>query len=97
MAIFGTKFTFTGSSDYPVCDCCGKTNLSRAVMVRNEEGAQFNVGCICAAKVMRQRYQGKNIRLSTAAVLSIGKAASSSQAWKDRNGYSLTSFQLVSA
>lgn len=49
-------------------------------MVRNEEGAQFNVGCICAAKVMRQRYQGKNVRLSATAVLSIGKAASSSQA-----------------
>ena len=46
MEIEGTTFTVAGTSDYPVCDCCGKTNLTRAVMVRNECGEEFNVGCI---------------------------------------------------
>ena len=97
MAIQGNIFTVAGTSDYPVCDCCGKTNLTRAVMVCNEFGEEFNVGCICASKVLRQRYQGKNLRLSTAAVLSIGKAAGASKEWKARNGYQSCSFQLVAA
>ena len=49
MAIEGITFTIAGTSDYPVCECCGKTNLTRAVMVRNECGEEFNVGCICAS------------------------------------------------
>lgn len=97
MAINGTTFTVCGTSDYPVCDCCGKSNLTRAVMVRNECGEEFNVGCICASKVMRQRYQGKNLRVSPAAVLSKGKAAGSSKEWQARNGYGSASFQLVVA
>jgi hypothetical protein len=95
--INGMTFTVAGSSDYPVCDCCGKTNLTRAVVVRNENGEEFNVGCICASKVMRQRYQGKNHKLSASAVLSMGKAAKASTAWKERNGYGAHSFQLVAA
>ena len=87
MAIEGTTFTVAGTSDYPVCDCCGKTNLTRAVMVRNECGEEFNVGCICASKVLRQMYQGKRHKLSPNAVLSIGRSASASAAWKQRNGW----------
>ncbi|WP_295986364.1 hypothetical protein [uncultured Variovorax sp.] len=97
MAIQGTLFTVAGTSDYPVCDCCGKTNLTRAVMVRNEFGEEFNVGCICASKVLRQRYQGKNFKISTAAVISMGKAAKASPEWRARNGYGNHSFQLVAA
>ena len=55
--IEGQSFTVTGSTDYPVCDCCGKTNLTRAVAVTNEHGEEFNVGCICASQLMRQVYQ----------------------------------------
>ena len=87
MAIQGTTFTVAGTSDYPVCDCCGKSNLTRAVMVRNECCEEFNVGCICASKVLRQRYQGKNYKMSPAAVLSAGKMASASPAWKQRNNW----------
>ena len=72
--INGTKFTMVGTSDYPVCDCCGKTNLVRAVVVRNEDSEEFNVGVICASKVLRQMY--------------MGKAARASDEWKKRNGYS---------
>ena len=97
MAIEGTTFTVSGTSDYPVCDCCGKTNLTRAVTVRNECGEEFNVGCICASKVLRQCYRGKKHRISTAAVISIGKAAQASKEWQERNGYGSASFQLVAA
>lgn len=86
--IEGQYFTVTGSTDYPVCDCCGKTNLTRAVAVTNEHGEEFNVGCICASKLMRQMYQGKRHKLSPNAVLSIGRSASASTAWKQRNGWS---------
>ena len=95
MAIEGTTFTVSGTSDYPVCDCCGKTNLTRAVMVRNEHGEEFNVGCICASKVLRQVYQGKRLKVSVGAVLSMGKMASASAAWKQRNGWSAS--RLVAA
>jgi hypothetical protein len=97
MAFEGNTFTVVGTSDYPICDCCGKTNLTRAVMVINEFGDEYNIGCICASKVLRQRYKGKNLRMSTAAVISMGKAAKASQDWKDRNGYGSASFELVSA
>lgn len=97
MAIEGSIFTVSGTSDYSVCDCCGKTNLTRAVMVRNEYGEEFNVGCICASKMLRQCYRGKKHRISTAAVISIGKAARASKEWQERNGYGSASFQLVAA
>lgn len=93
----GTKFKVIGTSDYPVCDCCGKTNLTRAVGVENEFGEAFNVGVICASKLLRQRYQGNNHKLSTAALMSIGKAAKASDEWKKRNGYGSASFELVAA
>lgn len=93
--IQGKTFTVTGATDYPVCDCCGKSNLTRAVAVTNEHGEEFNVGCICASKLMRQVYQGKRHKLSPAAVLSIGKGAGASPAWKQRNAWRQS--QLVAA
>lgn len=95
--IEGTKFKVTGSTDYPVCDCCGKTNLTRAVAVTNEHGEEFNVGCICASKLLRQLYRGKKEKVSTSAIMAMGKAAKSSAEWRERNGYSSHSFQLVAA
>lgn len=83
----GTKFKMIGTSDYPVCDCCGKTNLTRAVNVENEFGDAFNIGVICASKVLRQVYQGKKLPVSQAAVISMGKAAKASPEWRARNGY----------
>jgi hypothetical protein len=83
----GTKFSMIGTSDYPVCDCCGKTNLTRAVVVANEFGEEFNIGAICASKVLRQVYQGKKRPVSTAAIISMGKGAKASAEWKSRNGW----------
>ena len=37
--------------------------------------------------VLRQRYQNKNYKMSPAAVLSAGKMASASPAWKQRNNW----------
>lgn len=70
----GSTFKVLGTTDYPVCDCCGKTNLTRAVGLENEFGESFNVGVICASKLLRQRYMGKNHKVSPDAVLSMGKA-----------------------
>jgi len=97
MKIDGTAFRVTGSTDYPVCDCCGKTNLTRAVAVANEFGEEFNVGCICASKLLRQVYQGKKVKISADAVMSIGKAAKASPEWQARNNYWAHSFALVAA
>lgn len=91
----GTQFKMVGSSDYPVCDCCGKTNLTRAVVVANEFSEEFNIGVICASKVLRQVYRGKRLPVSVGAIVSMGKAAKASGAWKARNGY--TAPQLVAA
>lgn len=71
----GSKYKVLGTSDYPVCDCCGKTNLTRAVGLENEFGETFNVGVICASKLLRQSYYGKTYKVSTAAVISMGQRA----------------------
>ena len=87
MAIRGNQFKVTGASVYPICDCCGKTNLTRAVVLRNEDGEEFNVGCICASKVFRQPYQGRKLPISVGAVIAKGKAASRTDAWRTGRGY----------
>jgi len=71
--ISGQKYRVIGSSDYPVCDCCGKTNLTRAVGLESEDGETINVGVICASKLLRQHYMGKTYPVSPDAVLSIGR------------------------
>lgn len=71
--IGGQKYRVIGTSDYPVCDCCGKTNLTRAVGLESEEGETMNVGVNCASKLLRQHYQGKLYKASPDAVLSIAR------------------------
>lgn len=93
--IAGNKFRVLGTSDYPICDCCGKTNLTRSVGLENESGDTFNVGVICASKLLRQRHQGKNHRVSPEAIVSMGRAAKASADWQKRNGYGPASFELV--
>lgn len=69
----GAKYKVLGVTEIPNCDCCGKTNLTRAVALETESGDVINVGCICAAKLMRQNYMGKTHAVSADAVLSMGK------------------------
>jgi hypothetical protein len=73
--IKGAKYLVLGTSDYPVCDCCGKTNLTRAVVLEGEDGEAISVGVICASKLLRQHYMGKNYKVSADAVLSMGRSA----------------------
>lgn len=69
-------YTVLGTSDYPVCDCCGKTNLTRAVVLAGEGAEPINVGVICASKLLRQRDGfGKTYKASADAILSMGKRA----------------------
>ena len=71
--ISGQKYRVIGSSDYPVCDCFGKTNLTRTVGLESEGGDVINVGVVFASKLLRQHYMGKTHKVSPEAVLSIGR------------------------
>ena len=73
--IKGARYKVIGTSDYPICDCCGKTNLTRAVRLSSDLGDDFNVGVICASKLLRQNYMGKTYKASADAILSMGKRA----------------------
>lgn len=73
--IKGARYKVIGTSDYPICDCCGKTNLTRAVRLQSDHGDDFNVGVICASKLLSQSYMGKTYPASSAAVMSMGKHA----------------------
>ena len=73
--IKGQRYKVLGTTDYPNCDCCGKTNLTRAVALEAECGDVLNVGVICASKLLRQNYMGKTYKASADAVLSMGKRA----------------------
>jgi len=69
----GAKYKVLGTTDIPNCDCCGKTNLTRAVGLETEDGEVLNVGVICASKLLRQNYMGKTYPASADAILSMGK------------------------
>lgn len=71
----GGKYKVLGTTDIPVCDCCGKTNLTRAVGLEAEDGQVLNVGVICASKLLRQNYMGQTYKASADAILSMGKRA----------------------
>lgn len=69
----GKKYKVLGTTEIPNCDCCGKTNLTRAVGLETEDGQVLNVGVICASKLLRQNYMGKTYKASAEAILSMGK------------------------
>lgn len=71
--ITGARYKVIGISDYPVCDCCGKTNLTRAIRLQSDHGDDFSVGVICASKLLRQNYMGKTYKASPTAIMSMGK------------------------
>ena len=71
------KYRVLGTSDYPICDCCGKTNLKRSVGLEHESGSTYIVGVICASKLLRQSHLGKLYKASPEAIISMGKRAKS--------------------
>jgi hypothetical protein len=69
------RFTVRGISDKPQCDVCGKNNLKLTVIIESESGEVLHYGSDCAARTLRQDYQGKRHPISREAVISMGRCA----------------------
>ena len=85
----------TGSNGLPGSGAtvAAKTNTARRLPRMARRGIQRAL--ICASKLMRRTWAASANKLSPDAALSIGKRASASAAWKERNGWSLQ--RLVAA
>lgn len=69
------RFTVIGISDKPECDVCGKKNLKLTVVIESEAGEMLHYGSDCAARTLRQDYQGKRYAISREAAISMGRSA----------------------
>ena len=69
------RFTVRGISDKSECDVCGKTNLKLTIVIESEAGDVLHYGSDCAARTLRQDYQGKRHPISREAALSMGRSA----------------------
>lgn len=48
----GRRFVVVGTTDeWDACDCCGRTNLKRYVVMRDADGECFGFGTSCAARL----------------------------------------------
>src|SRR4051812_24451406 len=47
------------NDEYTSCDCCGRTNLKRTVILETEDGAEVRYGVDCAATALRR--SGSNV------------------------------------
>lgn len=69
------RFTVRGISDRTECDVCGKTNLKLTIVIESESGDLLHYGSDCAARTLRQDYQGKRFPISREAAISMGRTA----------------------
>lgn len=69
------RFTVIGISDKTECDVCGKTNLKLTVVIESEGGEVLHYGSDCAARTLKQDYQGKRYAVSRDAAISMGHRA----------------------
>lgn len=69
------RFTVRGISDKSECDVCGKTNLKLTIVIESEGGEILHYGSDCAARTLRQDYQGKRYAISREAAISMGRSA----------------------
>lgn len=69
------RFTVRGISDKTECDVCGKTNLKMTIVIESESGEMLHYGSDCAARTLRQDYQGKRYPVSREAAISMGRSA----------------------
>jgi hypothetical protein len=76
------------------CECCGKTNLKR-VVVLNIEGDVVRYGCDCAARTLRQEYRGKITKSTGAAIWDKARWAMAPQARREMAGYHSEVFRYV--
>ncbi len=66
-------------SDHSECGCCGRKGLKRTVhMEIVSTGEEVFYGVDCAARSLRQRYQGKRYPVSREAIKSMAARATSS-------------------
>jgi hypothetical protein len=79
-----------------ICECCGKTNLKK-VVVLDIEGEVVRFGCDCAAKALRQQYRGKTIKSTPAAIWDKARWAMASQERREMAGYHPEVFNYVTA
>lgn len=48
----GRRYVVVGTTDeWDACDCCGRTNLKRYVVMRDVDGEYFRFGTGCAARL----------------------------------------------
>lgn len=83
------RFTVRGISDKSECDVCGKTNLKLTIVIESEAGELLHYGSDCAARTLRQDYQGKRYPISREAAISMGRSA------KHGEGFAHLSQQVV--
>jgi predicted metal-binding protein len=63
------KYRVIKMSDMSQCGCCGRSGLKRTVHLEMvETGDEVFFGVNCAANALRQKYQGKNYRVSAEAI-----------------------------
>jgi hypothetical protein len=75
------RFTVRGISDKTECDVCGKTNLKMTIVIESEAGELLHYGSDCAARTLKQDYQGKRFAVSREAAISMGKRAKSGESF----------------
>lgn len=75
------RFTVRGISDQTECDVCGKTNLKLTIVIESEGGEILHYGSDCAARTLRQDYNGKRYPVSREAAISMGRSAKRGEAF----------------
>lgn len=72
------RYKMLGISDRSECDNCGKTNLRLTIVLECLDGGDIlHFGSDCAARGLKQRYQGKRFPISREAAMSMARRAKS--------------------
>jgi hypothetical protein len=62
-------YKFCGTTDeITTCDCCGKSNLKKTVVLQNENGDYLYYGVDCAARTINNKTNGKAVLVQAQAV-----------------------------
>lgn len=78
-------FTFIGVSDSETCECCGKTNLKRTIVLKSDDGDIVQYGVNCAAKALRKT----GVKATSQVVASRADAVAYAQRLIAKNIYTL--------
>ena len=62
------SYTFIGTTDdTTTCDCCGKANLKKTVVLKNGEGDVVFYGVNCAARALGQKRGAVSVQVDAVA------------------------------